>query len=263
MLACANASAALLADWSARAEVGGSDAHAMRSVGCAYTVVPGARDKREFLEGLRRGRGRVRGQVGGVWKLTRDVLAIGRNMVRENPWTLPVATLGVAVPVVILGNYIVENVFARWWMAQCRRARARGSWQAEAGRAVPVAGGAVVTLPQAMLSFISHRDHSLMRRVNRWPAPRWIRVWMICATRGGDGWLWYALGCIILLFGGADRFRATGAAALAAGVGIAVFLKIKKATGRKRPPASPTAGPRCCRQTSSRFLPATPSRPSP
>jgi undecaprenyl-diphosphatase len=86
-----------------------------------------------------------------------------------------------------------------------------------------------------MLSFISHRDHSLMRRINRWPAPRWIRVWMICATRGGDGWLWYALGCIILLFGGADRYRATGAAALAAGVGIAVFLKIKKATGRKRP----------------------------
>ena len=92
-----------------------------------------------------------------------------------------------------------------------------------------------MTLPQAMLSFISHRDHSLMRRVNRWPAPRWIRVWMICATRGGDGWLWYALGCIILLFGGSDRFRATGAAALAAGVGIAIFLRIKRATGRKRP----------------------------
>ena len=33
-----------------------------------------------------------------------------------------------------------------------------------------------------------------MRRVNRWPAPRWIRVWMICATRGGDGWLWYCDG---------------------------------------------------------------------
>ena len=92
-----------------------------------------------------------------------------------------------------------------------------------------------MTLPQAMLSFIAHRDHNLMRRVNRWPAPRWIRVWMICATRGGDGWLWYALGCVILLCGGADRFRATAAAALAAGLGIAVFLRIKKATGRKRP----------------------------
>lgn len=92
-----------------------------------------------------------------------------------------------------------------------------------------------MTLPGAMRNFITHRDHRLMRRVNSWPAPRWIRVWMICATRGGDGWLWYALGAILLLFGGADRFMACGAAALAAGVGIALFLRIKKATGRRRP----------------------------
>jgi peptide/nickel transport system permease protein len=38
-----------------------------------------------------------------------------------------------------------------------------------------------------------------MRRVNNWRAPRWIRLWMICATRGGDGWLWYAMGFAILL----------------------------------------------------------------
>ena len=139
MLACANSNAALLADWSARAEVGGSDAHAMGSVGSAYTVVPGARDKREYLEGLRRGRGRVRGQAGGVWKLTREVLAIGREMARENPWTLPVAALGVAVPLVIFGNYVAESVFARWWMAECRRAWTEGSWKPNAGAPVPAA----------------------------------------------------------------------------------------------------------------------------
>lgn len=92
-----------------------------------------------------------------------------------------------------------------------------------------------MTLPAAMLNFIVHRDNRLMRRVNRWPAPRWIRVWMMCATRGGDGWLWYALGAILLLFGGEERFMAVGAAAFAAGTGIALFLRIKKATGRKRP----------------------------
>ena len=86
-----------------------------------------------------------------------------------------------------------------------------------------------------MLTFIAHRDHSLMRRINRWPAPRWIRVWMMCATRGGDGWLWYGMGLVILLFGGDERFLAVLAAALAAGVGITIFLRIKKATGRKRP----------------------------
>jgi undecaprenyl-diphosphatase len=86
-----------------------------------------------------------------------------------------------------------------------------------------------------MLTFIAHRDQNLMRRIHRWHAPRWIRVWMICATRGGDGWLWYGMGLIILLFGGPDRFQAVGAGALASAVGIAVFLRLKKATGRRRP----------------------------
>ena len=86
-----------------------------------------------------------------------------------------------------------------------------------------------------MLTFIAHRDQNLMRRINRWPAPRWIRLWMLCATRGGDGWLWYGMGLVILLFGGDQRFLAVGAAALAAGAGIALFLRLKKLTGRKRP----------------------------
>jgi undecaprenyl-diphosphatase len=92
-----------------------------------------------------------------------------------------------------------------------------------------------MTLPGAMLNYISYRDHKLMRRVNRWPAPRWIRLWALCATRGGDGWLWYGVSAMILLFGGAERFLAVGAAALAAGTGIGIFLNVKKATGRKRP----------------------------
>lgn len=92
-----------------------------------------------------------------------------------------------------------------------------------------------MTRPNAMLSFITHRDHKLMRRVNRWSAPRWVRLWMIAATRGGDGWLWYAMGAVILLFGGENRFRAVAAAVLAVGVGIALFLRLKKSANRKRP----------------------------
>jgi predicted metal-dependent phosphoesterase TrpH len=123
MLPLANAYAARLADLAARAEVGGSDAHAMASVGCAWTAVPGARNRREYLEGLRRGLGRVRGETGGVSKLTRDVLAIGCEMVRENPRLLPLAALGALVPAVTLGNYVLENMFARWWMARHLRSR--------------------------------------------------------------------------------------------------------------------------------------------
>ncbi|HXM43957.1 MAG TPA: phosphatase PAP2 family protein [Bryobacteraceae bacterium] len=58
---------------------------------------------------------------------------------------------------------------------------------------------------------------------------------MICATRGGDGWLWYAMGLVILLFGGPTRFAAVGTAAIAAALGIAVFLSLKKRTNRRRP----------------------------
>jgi undecaprenyl-diphosphatase len=92
-----------------------------------------------------------------------------------------------------------------------------------------------MTIGNAMLGFIAHRDQRLMRRVNRWRAPRWIRLWMIAATRGGDGWLWYAMGIVILLFGGPNRFRAVAAGAGAEAIGVALFLKLKRMAGRKRP----------------------------
>jgi undecaprenyl-diphosphatase len=86
-----------------------------------------------------------------------------------------------------------------------------------------------------VLEFITARDYNLMRRVNRWRAPRWIRGWMLCASRAGDGWLWYAMGILVLLFGGPSRFAAMGVSALAASVGIAIFLFLKKRTNRQRP----------------------------
>ena len=36
---------------------------------------------------------------------------------------LPLTPLAVGVPLVTLGNYVKENVFARWWMARYLRAR--------------------------------------------------------------------------------------------------------------------------------------------
>lgn len=86
-----------------------------------------------------------------------------------------------------------------------------------------------------MRDFITNRDHSLMRHLNHWQAPRWVRLWAMGATRAGDGWLWYAIGLAILLFGGPQRFLAVGCAVLAAGTGILIFLRIKKLTGRRRP----------------------------
>lgn len=74
-----------------------------------------------------------------------------------------------------------------------------------------------------------------MRRVNRWRAPRLVRLWAICATRGGDGWLWYALALAVALFGGEERLHALASAGLATGSGIALFLWLKRLTGRRRP----------------------------
>lgn len=92
-----------------------------------------------------------------------------------------------------------------------------------------------MTLAHAMLEYITTRDHRLMRRVNRWSPPKWVRMWMVCATRGGDGWLWYAMLAAVLVLGGPERFAAIGAAVVAVGVGIVMFLSLKRIAGRKRP----------------------------
>ena len=58
---------------------------------------------------------------------------------------------------------------------------------------------------------------------------------MIAATRGGDGWLWYATGAFVGVFGGHERLLAILAAAVSVGLGVLLFLRLKRAIGRKRP----------------------------
>jgi undecaprenyl-diphosphatase len=83
--------------------------------------------------------------------------------------------------------------------------------------------------------YIEARDHRVMRRVNRWRAPRWLRVWMIWSTRLGDGWIWYSTGIILLLFGGDTRFAAFAACASAEAITVVMFRAMKNASKRKRP----------------------------
>jgi undecaprenyl-diphosphatase len=86
-----------------------------------------------------------------------------------------------------------------------------------------------------MRGFIIRRDYSLMRRANNWPAPRWMRAYVLGATRAGDGWLWYAMGVGILLFGGEERLAALGAAVTAATLSVLLFLWLKRFANRRRP----------------------------
>lgn len=87
----------------------------------------------------------------------------------------------------------------------------------------------------AVQQWIVTRDLSVMQRVNRWSAPRWLRLWMMAATRGGDGWLWYAMAFVIAIDGGPERFRALAAALIAVSAGIALFIQLKRTCKRRRP----------------------------
>lgn len=82
---------------------------------------------------------------------------------------------------------------------------------------------------------VTSSDYSLMRRVNRWPAPRWFQLWMLGSTRIGDGWLWGFLAAAIALWGGSRRFDALEVSLTAGLTGCALFMLLKRACGRRRP----------------------------
>lgn len=92
-----------------------------------------------------------------------------------------------------------------------------------------------MTVTRTVWNQIQSNDHRLMRKFHRWRAPRWLRILTILATRLGDGWLWYALGIVLLIYGGEHRFQAVGAAAAAAFMGIVLFQTLKKKSRRRRP----------------------------
>ena len=131
MLESANADAAALARQWKKAAVAGSDAHALASVGTAYTEVRGARDKEEFFSALRAGHGRVAGESGSFAKLTRDVLSIGLEMMRDKNWKALFTPLAVLVPAFTGMNYCLESSFRRRWAPQVLnqpKAPARRAW---------------------------------------------------------------------------------------------------------------------------------------
>ena len=111
-----NRAARLLAARSGKAPLAGSDAHTMRSLGSAYTEVPGARNKREFLDGLRCGRGVVHGTSGDFGRLTQAVWEIGLSLMREKGWAVVFAPLLAVVPLVTLAHSLHERRFAKKWM---------------------------------------------------------------------------------------------------------------------------------------------------
>lgn len=127
-----------LAAWMGKAVVGGSDAHTLRSLGSAFTEVPDARDKEEFLAGLQAGKGRVHGESGGYWKLTREALLISCEMPRENSASAVLLPLALMVPLVTLASFVRDVAFAFKWSKALEES---GLMPPSAGRRAPGVSG--------------------------------------------------------------------------------------------------------------------------
>jgi predicted metal-dependent phosphoesterase TrpH len=115
MLAVANQYAEAFALRNRKAIVAGSDAHTLASLGRTYTEVHNVRDRREFMDGLKRGRGNAIGDSGDYIKLTRAVAEIGFEMLREKRWTTLLSPLMAAIPLVTLAHLALETMFAHKW----------------------------------------------------------------------------------------------------------------------------------------------------
>jgi undecaprenyl-diphosphatase len=86
----------------------------------------------------------------------------------------------------------------------------------------------------AVLAYVTDSDLRVALRLRSWLPPSWFRLWMIVATRLGDGWLWAVTGLALLAAGGPYR-RVFLTAALAAALANATIILLKPRLRRPRP----------------------------
>jgi len=86
----------------------------------------------------------------------------------------------------------------------------------------------------SMLSHVTASDFRLSGLLLDWTPPRWLRLWMLGASRLGDGWLWL-LAMAGLAAGGRDRHRVLAALAVSAGLANIVLVLVKGRVRRPRP----------------------------
>jgi undecaprenyl-diphosphatase len=89
-----------------------------------------------------------------------------------------------------------------------------------------------------MIRLIAAGDRKIMRRVNRWTPPLWVRRWMVWASRAGDGGGWMLVALGMLLWGCERRFKALEATVISVFAGQVLFNVLKRLTGRARPCAT-------------------------
>jgi undecaprenyl-diphosphatase len=85
-----------------------------------------------------------------------------------------------------------------------------------------------------VLSYVVASDDRVTGRIVRCRPPRWVRLWMLWATRLGDGWLWLAVG-LVLAAGGERGLRVLLGGAVAAGLANVLLVLTKTQVHRPRP----------------------------
>lgn len=86
----------------------------------------------------------------------------------------------------------------------------------------------------SVLAYVLASDDRLSGRLLAWRPPRWVRVFMLTATRLGDGWLW-VLTAALLAAAGSRGWQVLSAAAVAAGLANALLVCVKARVRRTRP----------------------------
>ncbi len=121
-----NAAAQRVGREAGMAPIGGSDAHSLVHVAGAFTIVPGARTKQEFLRGLREGLALPAGRSASYARLTKEVscvfaagyadaaraLARGEGSLRLNAALALLVPILPLLPLVTLAIYAHEVAFA-------------------------------------------------------------------------------------------------------------------------------------------------------
>lgn len=116
-----NAAAQRVGREAGMARIGGSDAHSLAHVARAFTIVPGARSKEEFLQGLREGLTVPAGRSASYARLTREVSCVfaagcadaARALVRGEGSLGRYAALGLLVPILPLLPLVTLAIYAR------------------------------------------------------------------------------------------------------------------------------------------------------
>ena len=86
----------------------------------------------------------------------------------------------------------------------------------------------------SVLTYVLVSDDRLSGRLLGWRPPRWVRIWMLAATRLGDGWLWLVAGALLALSGNRG-LRVLSAGAASAGLANLFLVCVKARVRRVRP----------------------------